>query len=196
VHVVRSVIGPAEPAPAPADGPVLCIARFVPKKAVDLLIRAMELLPAGRRLELIGEGYLEDELRALAASLGVEGRVDFLGPQPPDAVAEAYRRCSVFCLPCRVAPDGDRDGFPVVVLEALARAIPVVTTDAFVPEIVEDEVTARVVPAERPDALAAAISELIADRELAQRLGARGRERVREEVTPEAATAALRSLFA
>jgi glycosyltransferase involved in cell wall biosynthesis len=84
----------------------------------------------------------------------------------------------------------------VVVLEALARAIPVVTTDAFVPEIVEDEVTARVVPAERPDALAAAISELIADRELAQRLGSRGRERVRQEATPEAATAELRSLFA
>jgi glycosyltransferase involved in cell wall biosynthesis len=195
VHVVRSAIGPAAPAPAPADGPVLCIARFVPKKAVDLLIRAMELLPAGARLELIGEGHLEDELRALAASLGVEGRVDFLGPQPPEAVAEAYRRCALFCLPCRVAADGDRDGFPVVVLEAMARAVPVVTTDAFVPEIVEDGVTARVVPGESPEALANAIAELIDDRELAKQLGLRGRERVRAEATLEAATAALRSLF-
>jgi glycosyltransferase involved in cell wall biosynthesis len=90
VHVVRYAIAPQEPAPAPTDGPVLCVARFVPKKAVDLLIKALPLLPpahAGIRLELIGEGPLEDELRALAAQLEVQGRVDFLGPQPPEVVA-------------------------------------------------------------------------------------------------------------
>ena len=199
VRVVRCAVEPVDETQAPAGGPILCIGRLVPKKAVDLLIRALALLPvehAGRWLEVIGEGYLEQDLRELAKSLGVAERVDFLGPQPPGAVADAYRRCSLVCLPCRVAPDGDRDGLPVVILEALARGLPVVTTFSFAPEIVQDGVTARVVAGEDPEAIAAAIAQLLTDRELARELGARGRRRVREEVTREATTRALRAIFA
>jgi colanic acid/amylovoran biosynthesis glycosyltransferase len=199
VEVVRCAIAPADPAPAPPDGPILCVARLVPKKAVDLLIEALSLLPAEHahlRLELIGDGPLDAELRALATSLGVEERVDFHGAQPPEVVAQAYQRCSVFCLPCRVAADGDRDSLRVVLLEALARGLPVVTTDAIEPELVQDGVTGRVVPAESPAALAAAITELLADPDLARRLGAEGRRRVHEEVTRETATATMREMFA
>jgi glycosyltransferase involved in cell wall biosynthesis len=198
VRAVRCAIAPADPAPAPPDGPILCIARLVPKKAVDLLIEALLLLPpehAGLRLELIGEGPLEDELRALAARLGVEDRIDFRGAQPPDVVADAYQRCSVFCLPCRIAPDGDRDSLRVVLLEALACGLPVITTDAIEPEVVQDGITGRVVAGESPQALADAIAELVSNRELARRLGEEGRRRVREEITREAATAAMRWLF-
>jgi colanic acid/amylovoran biosynthesis glycosyltransferase len=198
VRAVHCAIPPAETAPAPPDGPILCIARLVPKKAVDLLIEALPLLPEeqpGLRLELIGEGPLEGELRELAARIGVADRVDFRGAQPPDLVADAYRRCSVFCLPCRVAPDGDRDSLRVVLLEALARGLPVVTTDAIEPEFVFDGVTGRVVAGESPQALATAIAELVSDPELARSLGAEGRRRVREEVTREAASASMRELF-
>ncbi len=199
VRAVRCAVAPAEPAPAPPDGPILCIARLVPKKAVDLLIEALPLLPAeqaGLRLELIGEGPLEEELRALAARLGVEDRVDFRGAQPPAVVADAYQRCSVFCLPCRIAPDGDRDSLRVVLLEALARGLPVVTTDAIEPEVVQDGITGRVVAGESPAALATAIVELVSNRALARRLGEEGRRRVRGEITREAATVAMRNLFA
>jgi glycosyltransferase involved in cell wall biosynthesis len=110
-------------------------------------------------------------------------------------VAEAYERCSVFVLPCRVAPDGDRDSLRVVLLEALARALPVVTTDAIKPEIVFDGETGRVVPGESPEALARAIADLLDDREEALRLGARGREVVREAATRERSVAALREIF-
>ena len=195
VRVVRCAIAQADEAPAPRDGPILCIARLVPKKAVDLLIEALPLLPAALRLEVIGEGPLEEELRALAARVGVEGRVDFRGAQSPDVVADAYQRCSVFCLPCRVAPDGDRDSLRIVLLEALARGLPVVTTDAIEPELVQDDVTGRVVASESPQALATAIAELLSDRPLARRLGAEGRRRVREEVTRAAATSAMLKLF-
>jgi len=196
VHVVRCPVAPAAQAPAPAGGPILCIGRFVPKKGTDLLIRALALLPESARVELIGEGPLEGELRALAASLGVEDSVDFLGPQPPGAVAEAYERCSVFCLPCRVAPDGDRDGLPVVLLEALTRGLPVVTTFSFEPELVEDGVTARVVSGESPEALAAAIASLMSDPELAGELGRRGRDVVGKRVAQAPATDAIRRIFA
>jgi len=199
VRAVRCAVARAEVAPAPPDGPILCIARLVPKKAVDLLIEALPLLPpqhAGLRLELIGEGPLEDELRALAARVGVQDRVDFRGAQPPDVVADAYQRCSVFCLPCRVAADGDRDSLRVVLLEALARGLPVVTTDAIEPEVVLDGITGRVVASESPQALADAIAELVSNRDLARRLGEEGRRRVREEITRDAATVAMRNLFA
>jgi glycosyltransferase involved in cell wall biosynthesis len=199
VRAVRCAVAPADLAAAPPDGPILCIARLVPKKAVDLLIEALPLLPpedAGRRLELIGEGPLEGELRELAARAGVEDRIDFRGAQAPDAVADAYERCSVFCLPCRVAPDGDRDSLRVVLLEALARGLPVVTTDAIEPEVVQDGITGRVVAGESPQALASAIAELASNRELARRLGEEGRRRVREEITRDAATVAMRNLFA
>jgi glycosyltransferase involved in cell wall biosynthesis len=198
VHVVRYAIAAQELAPAPADGPLLCVARFVPKKAVDVLIRALPLLPpehAAIRLELIGDGPLEAEMRALAAQVGVESRVDFLGAQPPEAVAQAYERCSVFVLPCRVAPDGDRDSLRVVLLEALARGVPVVTTDAIKPEIVFDGETGRVVPAESPEALARAIADLLDDRDEARRLALRGREVVREVATRERSVAALSEVF-
>jgi glycosyltransferase involved in cell wall biosynthesis len=84
----------------------------------------------------------------------------------------------------------------VVLLEALARGLPVVTTDAIEPELVKDGVTGRVVPAESAEALATAIAELVSNRELARRLGAEGRRRVREEVTREAAIAGMQELFA
>jgi glycosyltransferase involved in cell wall biosynthesis len=195
VHVVRCAVEPAPPAPAPADGPILCVGRFVPKKAIDLLIKAMPLLPAGSHLELIGEGPMEGELRELARALAVQDRVDFLGPQPPEEVVAGYERCSVFCLPCRIASDGDRDGMPVVLLEALARALPVVTTFSFEPELVQDGVTARVVGSESSESLAAGIVELLRDRRLAGELGACGRRTIREQAAPDAATEALRRIF-
>jgi colanic acid/amylovoran biosynthesis glycosyltransferase len=101
----------------------------------------------------------------------------------------------VFALPCRVAPDGDRDSLRVVLLEALARGLPVVTTDAIAPEIVFDGSTGRVVPAESPEALARAIADLLEDREHARRLGMKGRELVREVATREQSVAALREIF-
>jgi glycosyltransferase involved in cell wall biosynthesis len=199
VHVVPYGVGAAEAAPAPADGPLLCVARLVPKKGIDTLIDAVSLLAPAHprlRLELVGEGYLDHELRALAGRLGVEGRVDFRGPQPPEVVGRAFERCSVFALACRIAPDGDRDGLPVVLLEALARGLPVVTTDVVgIPEWIDDRRTGLVVPPERPDALAQAIAELLADRALAGRLGEAGRRLARERLSREAATAAMRRLF-
>jgi glycosyltransferase involved in cell wall biosynthesis len=199
VHVVPSAVGDAEPAPAPANGPVLCIARLVPKKGVDTLIRALGQLTGSHpelRLEVIGDGHLEDELRALAAELGLAGRVDLRGPQPPDVIRDAYNRCSVFALASRIAPDGDRDGLPVVLLEALARGLPVVTTDVVgISELISDRANGLLVPPDDPVKLAEAIAELLSDRPLAARLGAAGRSFVRARHSPEARIQVLRRIL-
>jgi glycosyltransferase involved in cell wall biosynthesis len=199
VHVVPLAVAPAEPAPAPADGPILCVARLIPKKGVDTLIRALALLAderPGLRLELIGTGRVEGELRALAGELGVESRIAFRGAKSQQAVHEAYERCSVVALACRVAENGDRDGLPVVLLEALARALPVVTTAvAGIPEVVKDRVTGLLVPPDDPQALARGLGELLDDRELARRLGASGRQLVRQTRSPAARVDALRRVL-
>ena len=199
VHVVPNAVDEAEPAPTPANGSILHVGRLVPKKGTDTLIRALAELATSHpklQLEIVGEGYLEDDLRRLADESGVQSRIDFHGPQPPDFVREAYRRCAVFALPCRIAPDGDRDGLPIVLLEAMARGIPVVTTDVVgIPELVRDRETGLLVPSDNPSELAAAIGELLADRELAARVGNAGRAFVRERHTAATRVNALREVF-
>ena len=200
VHVVPLAVDDADVAAAPPDGPILCVARLVPKKGIDTLIQAFALLAPrrpGLRLELIGEGHVEQELRGEADRAGVAERVAFLGPQPREKVHEAYERCSLVALACRVTEDGDRDGLPVVLLEALARGLPVVTTSVVgIPELIEDRVTGLLVPPDDPEALAAAIAQLLDDRDLARDLGAAGRRLVRETRSREANVEALRRVLA
>ena len=198
VHVPNGVpLGPAS-GPDPA-GPVLCVARLVEKKAVDVLVEACARLsrePDPPRVEVIGTGPLRYDLDQLVAALGVRHLVTFRGALPSDEVAAAYARASVAVLPCRIAADGDRDGMPTVLVEALARGLPVVSTDVVgIPELVEHGVTGLLVPPDDPDALAAAIAKLVADPALAATLGRAGRARVAERFDPAAATAALRAVF-
>lgn len=182
------------------SGPVLCVARLVPKKGIDVLIEAAALLAphdSDLQVQIIGGGQLADDLQRLADRLGVSDRVAFTGPCPWPAVEDAYGRCSMVVLPCRVDSDGDRDGLPTVLLEAMARALPVVSTNLVgIPEVVIDGQTGLLVPPDDPLALAAAIARLRADTELASRLGRSGRALVAERFDPEQATASLRSVFA
>jgi glycosyltransferase involved in cell wall biosynthesis len=107
-------------------------------------------------------------------------------------VEAAYARCSLVVLPCRVDGDGDRDGLPTVLVEALARGIPVVATDVVgIPELVRDGATGRLVPQDDPPALAAAIAELRADPERARALGMAGRSLVGSQYSPERSARAL-----
>lgn len=201
VHLVPNGVALAPPLPAPADGPVLCIARLVAKKGVDVLLRAVAVLPADVRLEVVGGGPLAGELRALARELGVADRVRFTGPLPfagpGPSVLDALARCSVVALAARVAPDGDRDGLPTVLVEAMARGLPVVsTTTAGIPELVVDEVTGLLVPSDEPAAMAAALHRLRSDRLLAARLGAAARRHVARHYAPRDAAVRLQAVQA
>ena len=179
-----------------AGGPVLCVARLVPKKGIDLLVRAMATSGHQRTLEIIGDGPCRAELEALAAELGIAGRVHFRGALTAAQVDMAYRRCSMLALPCRIDPDGDRDGMPTVLIEAMARAIPVVSTAVIgLDELVTDGVDGRLVAPEDPAALAAAIDALLDDPDTARRMGAAARDRVVGEFAPQHATAALLHVY-
>ena len=118
--------------PPPAgEGPpvILSVARLVEKKGLRDLISAAHLLKErGRhfRVEIIGDGPMRDAILSQAFKLGLEDRIKLLGALPHEAVREAYARASAFALPCVVAADGDRDGIPNVLLEAMASGAPVV----------------------------------------------------------------------
>ena len=99
-------------------------------------------------------------------------------------------------LPCRVAADGDRDGLPTVLVEALARGLPVVTTDVVgIGELVRDGESGLLVPPEDPDAIADAIARLSDDRAFARSLGAEGRSLVATEYDPALSARALEQLL-
>ena len=170
--------------PAAADGSkLLAVGRLVPKKGFDVLLRAMaQPAAAGCRLTLVGDGPEEASLRSLAAQLKLGERVIFAGAKPNREVRDLMGGAGVFVLPCREAADGDRDGIPVVLMEAMARNVAVVSGDLeTIRELVADNVTGLMVRPGSVDGLAAALGRLAGDAGLRCRLADAGRARVAEE---------------
>ncbi len=199
VHIPNAIAA-SEPRLPRADGPVLCVARLVDKKGIDTIIRALAYLTASHpelQAEVVGDGEQRRELEELAVSLGVSGRVTFLGALDSTGVDAAYDRCSMMVLPCRVTADGDRDGLPTVIVEAMARSIPVISTDIVgIPEVVEHGVTGLVVPPDDHQALATAMLSLWTDPERSAALGAAGRAVAVREFDPERSAQLLSRVFA
>ncbi|MBI5836439.1 MAG: glycosyltransferase family 4 protein [Candidatus Eisenbacteria bacterium] len=166
-------------------GSVLCIGRLVEKKGIADLLEACALLlrrGADFRVRVVGEGPLREPLETRARELGLAGRVHFTGALPQEQVASDLRRAAVFALPCIVAADGNRDGLPTVILEAMASGTPVISTRVTgVPEMVQDGVTGVVVEPNQPEALAAALERILTDPALAARMGAQARRAVEEK---------------
>jgi glycosyltransferase involved in cell wall biosynthesis len=172
------------------DRPVrlLGVARLVPKKGVEVLLAALAALPPDLhwRYEHVGGGPLLDSLAAVAARLGLTERITWRGALAQDRVVDAYCAADLFVLASRIAPDGDRDGLPNVLLEAGALALPVVASRiGAVPELIEDGVNGRLVPPDDPPALAVALAALVRDPAMRLRFGRAGRSRVLRQFAME-----------
>ncbi len=139
---------------------IASVGRAVEKKGYDILLAALRLLPPDLhwRFVHIGGGKLAGPLARMAADLPAA----FLGAQPQDRVVEELRKADLFALACRIAPDGDRDGLPNVLMEAASQGLPAVSTRvSAVPEFVRAGETGLLVEPEDPQALAAALAALI-----------------------------------
>jgi colanic acid/amylovoran biosynthesis glycosyltransferase len=178
---------------------VLAVGRLIEKKGLSDLVRACALLRArglSFRCMIVGKGPLERELKRLARELKVGDLVELAGPRPREQLLELYRRASVFAAPCVVGSDGNRDGLPTVLVEAMALGVPVVSTDVTgIPELVENGNTGIVVPQHAPEALADAIERLLDDRLTALALAAGARARIEQEFDLRRNVAQLRSLL-
>jgi colanic acid/amylovoran biosynthesis glycosyltransferase len=178
---------------------VLGVGRLVEKKGFDVLIRACALLRRDSvrfHCAIVGKGELADDLRATIAELGLEGEVELAGPIPRERLPRLLERAAVVAAPCLVGGDGNRDGLPTVLTEALASKVAVVATPVTgIPELVEDGRTGLLVPERDPEALAAAIRRLLEDRDTARRLAEEGRRRVERNFDLRQNVRELRTLF-
>jgi glycosyltransferase involved in cell wall biosynthesis len=170
---------------APPGPPrVLSVGRLVEKKGYDVLIRAAAVLHdrgIAFTVRIAGEGVEWPRLQRLVHELGVGEYVAFLGPLSPGELETEYESATAFALGCRQLPSGDRDGLPNVVLEAMARGLPVVsTTHGAVGEAVDDGRTGLLAPAEDPEAMALALERLLTQPGFAAGLGRAAALSVRE----------------
>ncbi len=161
---------------------LISIGRLVPTKGHDTLIKACAVLVkkgVSLKLELIGSGPVDADLKALAQQVGVSDHVEFRGGIAFDEVLSSLQRADVFCLAPRMLPGQPPDGIPNVIAEAMALRIPVVTTRvSAIPELIEDGDSGLLVPVDDIDAMAAAIESVIVDEPFARRLSDQGFERV------------------
>jgi glycosyltransferase involved in cell wall biosynthesis len=180
-------------------GRILSIGRLVPKKGFDVLLRACgELRRRGVDFELriVGGGELREELSALAAGEHISARVHFAGSMSQEQVAAELAEAEVFALTPVLMADGDRDGIPNVLLEAMAAGVPVIASSVSgIPELLVDGHNARVVEPARADLLADALVDLLAGRERRARLAAAARVLVCEEYSWPRAVEPLEDLL-
>ncbi len=166
---------------------VVAVGRMVDKKGFEVLLDAAPAILAGRgevRLVLGGGGDLLPRAPGAAAALGVAGRVLFPGPLAHDRVLALLAAAEVVAMPSVRDRRGNIDGLPVVVLEAMAAARPVVASRvAGIPLAVEDGETGLLVPERDPAALGEAVGRLLDDPAAARALGEAGRRRVERELT-------------
>ena len=147
------------------------------------------------RCRIVGDGPLAPALRTQVAEHGLDEHVELLGPRTQEEVVALVREASVLAAPCVVGTDGNRDGLPTVLLEALALGTPAVATPVTgIPELIRDGKTGLLVPERDPAALAAALTRLLDDPGLAAQVSAAGRALVEERFDVHANAARLRAL--
>ncbi|MBL8754698.1 MAG: glycosyltransferase family 4 protein [Planctomycetes bacterium] len=157
-------------------------ARLVPKKGLHLVPPALAALRArgvACRWRIAGNGPEETRLRRLCIDHGVDDLVDFLGPLDNAAVQRELLAATLAVLPCVVATDGERDGIPIFLVEAMALGVPIVTTSVSgIPELVRDRDTGFVAVPGDAASLAEALATALGDASLARAVGDRGRAEV------------------
>ena len=163
---------------------ILAVGRLIAKKGFADLICACGLIAErGKsfRCEIIGEGPLENELRGQIERLNLQNRVALSGAKPQGEVRQRLAAANVFVLPSIIDPEGGMDNLPTVIMEAMATALPVVSTNiGGIPEMVIENETGFLLEPADASALADAIEKVIDDRLLAQRLGHAGYQRAHE----------------
>ncbi|MEM7619935.1 MAG: glycosyltransferase [Pseudomonadota bacterium] len=164
---------------------IVSVGRMVEKKGFDDLIEAFGVVAKSHSavtLELVGDGPLKSQLIQQAKKAGVGDRIKFWGSFSHAQALEKIRSATVFALPSKTASDGDMEGIPVVLMEAMAAAVPVVSTyHSGISELIEDGISGLLVPEHSPSQLAGSIIDLLRDKDKRIRLANAGRKCVEKD---------------
>lgn len=178
---------------------ILNVGRHTPKKGIATLLSAFARIASAHpdvMLLQVGTGGQTAELTALADTLGIKERVRFLGALPHERVVPLMQGAELFALPSETAGDGDSEGLGIVFNEASACAVPIVATwHGGISEAVLDGETGLLAPERNPQILAEKIDLLLSNRDLAGRMGLRGRQYVVDYFDIRKQTAKLETIY-
>lgn len=205
IHILHPWVNMAQFTPLPTRPlhkrlHILSVGRLVEKKGHIYLIEACRILKERSinfECRLVGEGALKQELEARINRYGLQDQVQLVGGQPLHQVKALLKEwADVFVLPCVIAKDGDRDGIPVALAEAMAMELPVISTDTVgIGELVKPG-TGILVPPHQPEALAAALQTIhTSDPSTRAEMGRRGRAVVDAEFNLIEGTTQLANIF-
>jgi colanic acid/amylovoran biosynthesis glycosyltransferase len=194
VHVIPCSVDPDEFEANPTktqNGRIKLIhaGRFTPKKGVPSLIQVFADLATKHPevdLELAGQGDDEDECRQIVEVYGLKNRVKFHGAVGHEYIKELLDNADIYVLNSRTAADGDMEGTPVSLLEAMSLGMAVVSTrHAGIPDVIRDGENGLLVPEHADDALRNAIERLIVDEDLRLALGREAEKTVKQKFSLE-----------
>jgi colanic acid/amylovoran biosynthesis glycosyltransferase len=204
IHVVHCGLSPEEFAPV-AHEPrgkvplILFVAQLAERKGAPVLVEACRLLAErglAFRCVIIGGGEQKLLLERLVKQYALEEHVELVGAAPQEVVKGYLERADLFVLPCITASNGDMDGIPVSLMEAMAMEIPTVSTYVSgIPELIQDGDTGLLVEEKDEAALADALQRVLEDQALRTRLGKNGRRQVVQEFNIHTNAAQLATLF-
>ncbi|TBO44280.1 glycosyltransferase family 4 protein [Pedobacter kyonggii] len=178
---------------------ILSIGRLVEKKGIVFLLQAIKILVLkglNVKCSIIGDGPLRKQLEDFTKRNALEDNIVLHGSLPQKDIISFYGESDIFILPCVIADNGDRDGLPNVLVEALATGIPAISTSvSAITELITHEQTGILVKEKDPDQIAEAVLRLSGDPELCSYLSRNGREKVEREFQIKNSTDRLMELF-
>lgn len=178
---------------------LISVGRMVEKKGMEYGIRAMaKIYPSNQTLlyRIVGDGELFDELQSLVKSLGIADAVEFVGWKKPNEIMQLMADSDIFLAPCVTAKNGDQEGIPMVIMEAMALGLPVISTyHTGIPELVEDEQTGCLVAERDVDALAKILKALMSCTKSQDEFAKAGRKKIEQEFNSNVLNDRLLSLY-
>ena len=178
---------------------IVSVGRFCEKKGFEYLIRACRMLAdRGYRFscQIVGYGELGNELKKMIVDLRLQEFVELPGTMTQDQLAALYPHARMFVLPCQITGNGDRDGIPNVLIEAMASGIPVISTDVSgISELVQHLENGLLVEQRDARAIAEAMELLLVRHDLRSRLAQNGRETVLQRFTMEASALRVHNIL-
>ena len=164
---------------------LLSVGRFVEKKGFKYGILAFsEVLKnhPDMQYNIIGDGYLKENLKKLIKELNCEGKINLMGGKTQNDIIKIMQESDILLAPSITSKDGDSEGIPVVIMEAMSTGLPVISTlHSAIPELVIDNVTGFLTPEKNTILMTGKIKQLVENKKLRTAMGSSGREKILKE---------------